>query len=1209
MADGKNKTFIEMIRSMRLIWIGFMVSGLYWVLESFRDVYIFHRGTIIERMFVLDPMSFWMRMLVVCIIILFSTRAHSVGAKVEKESRLKLVMENKFEIIGIGIGFSSLYWIIESFRDSFIFGKNDIFQELFMPDAMSLWIRMLAICFILLFAAYAQSMINIYKRTERKLREKQTLLEQIVAQKTEEFRLTNEKLQQEIREREKAEQNLKKINRTLKALSEGNKTLVRAVDEKGLIDNVCNILVKFGEYQFVWVSFIDHNKEDAVQLVAKAGDDRGFLKSCNITTLSGNRYSNPVGYTIQKGKRTIIKLSQPDCEDSKFCREAIKCNFKSFISLPLLDKGDSFGSVNIFSEDQEMFDENELGMLSEMTYDLSFGIAVLRDREEQRLMKRKLEKSEEKYRTLTENVNAGIYRNTPGPDGKFIEANTAFLKIFGFKNKKELFKTKVSDLYQDTREREKLSQKLMKRGFIKGEELRLKRVDGTKIWASVNAVAVRDRRGKVRYFDGVVEDITERKIMEDEIEKRRKYLESVLHNIPDAIITLDASNRVIEWNKGAENVFGYSKKEALGQNIDQLITGPDVYEEAKTLSRKVMTGIKLPVLETVRYSKDGSAVNVLVAGSPIWIGGELHGAVAVYTDITKRKNTEKELYRLNRALKMLSESNMTLVRANDEVSLLDSISNIIIDVGGFQLAWVGYIQKDDKEYLSIMSKSGKNVKHLNDKKIYFKDLSKCFAPIEEAINSSRPVVRAYCDDELDKKKNFREIKECVYRSAISLPLRSNGTVFGVLNIYSSNEDGLKEEEVKLLREMASDISFGITVLRSRIEKEKAEREKEKIHKQLLQAQKMEAIGILAGGVAHDFNNLLTAIIGSADMALMELSPESSAYNDLNEILVSAKRAADLTRQLLLFSRKQSMKLESVNISIVVKDLLKMLKRLIGEDIRIHTNIEKGLWNIWADRGTIEQVIMNLAVNARDAMPSGGELNIEARNKIINENQTRASSESYPGKFVCIAVKDTGVGMEKEIQQHIFEPFFSTKGVGKGTGLGLSVVYGIVKQHKGWIEVESKPDKGSTFAIYLPACFKKKEDDEEDRIFSRDIEGHGKRILVIEDEERVREFTVSGLDRSGYKVFAASNAREAEEIFKREGGNFNLVMSDVVLPDRSGVDLVKEFLTQKPNLNILFSSGYTDYHIRWPIIQKRGFRFLEKPYALGDLLRVIGELAA
>ncbi|NQT25970.1 response regulator [candidate division KSB1 bacterium] len=383
-----------------------------------------------------------------------------------------------------------------------------------------------------------------------------------------------------------------------------------------------------------------------------------------------------------------------------------------------------------------------------------------------------------------------------------------------------------------------------------------------------------------------------------------------------------------------------------------------------------------------------------------------------------------------------------------------------------------------------------------------------------------------------------------------------------------------------------------------------EQERTRMQDQLLQVQKMDAIGRLTGGVAHDFNNLLTAIHGCTDMAIMRVEKDNPIYHDLREVQVAAGRAADLTHQLLLFSRKHPTQFIPLNLNRIITDVLKMLHRLIGEDVGINTMLANNLWTIRADRGTIEQVIMNLAVNARDAMPSGGDLIIRTENVILDQDSIQHVPEARAGQFVRLTLTDTGVGMNEMTTQHIFEPFFSTKGPGQGTGLGLSVVYGIVSQHEGWIDVTSEMDVGSSFDVYFPSVHEEPVSTEEESYDLEALKGKGERILVVEDEDGLRDFVRSALTKHGYQVLTAGNSAEALNIFLREDGEFDLVFSDVVLPDENGLILLDRLLKEKPDTPVLLTSGYTDHKSQWPIIERKGYPFLPKPYNLGLMLKTI-----
>ncbi len=380
-----------------------------------------------------------------------------------------------------------------------------------------------------------------------------------------------------------------------------------------------------------------------------------------------------------------------------------------------------------------------------------------------------------------------------------------------------------------------------------------------------------------------------------------------------------------------------------------------------------------------------------------------------------------------------------------------------------------------------------------------------------------------------------------------------------------------------------------------------------LEKQLLQSQKMEAIGTLVGGIAHDFNNILTAIQGYTQLALMTVLEDDPSYRALNGIRKAAIHATNLIRQLLLFSRRQPMELTPLDLNKVIDDLTKMLNRLIGEEISLNTHLESELWTVKADAGSAEQAITNLVVNARDALPEGGEITIKTENVPVDKEYCKTYRDARPGKFVCLSIQDTGVGMDQATIERIFEPFFSTKGVGKGSGLGLSVVYGIVKQHEGWINVESSPGNGVIFRIYLPAVFVRPREKQETSVSLESFKGEGERILLVEDEKFVRDSSTKMLSENGYVVSAVANIQEALDIFEREEGNFDLIFCDVVLPDGRGPKLVEWLLKRNPEIRVVFTSGYSREKSNWRAIQKGGYQFLSKPYLLADLLKSLKEI--
>ncbi|HLY62032.1 MAG TPA: PAS domain S-box protein [Terriglobia bacterium] len=385
-------------------------------------------------------------------------------------------------------------------------------------------------------------------------------------------------------------------------------------------------------------------------------------------------------------------------------------------------------------------------------------------------------------------------------------------------------------------------------------------------------------------------------------------------------------------------------------------------------------------------------------------------------------------------------------------------------------------------------------------------------------------------------------------------------------------------------------------------------ERRQLELQLRQAQKMEAVGRLAGGVAHDFNNLLTIINGYSEMLLDSASPGDAARGSLEQIKKAGERAAALTRQLLAFGRRQVLSPQVLDLNHVVADINKMLRRLIGEDIELVSSHGAELGRVKADAGQIEQVIMNLVVNARDAMPEGGQLTIETSNVDLDESYAERQNQMAPGSYVTLAVSDTGSGMDQETQAQIFEPFFTTKEKGKGTGLGLATVYGIVKQSGGFIWVHSEIGQGTTFKIYLPRV-KEVAATVEPVIARLAPEKGSETILVVEDEESVRTLVRAVLGASGYTVLEASRGVDALTICEGQNGNIDLMLTDVVMPQMNGWELAKQLAKVRPDTKVLYMSGYTDNAIVHDGVLDPGTPFLQKPFSPDALTRKVREVLA
>jgi signal transduction histidine kinase len=443
--------------------------------------------------------------------------------------------------------------------------------------------------------------------------------------------------------------------------------------------------------------------------------------------------------------------------------------------------------------------------------------------------------------------------------------------------------------------------------------------------------------------------------------------------------------------------------------------------------------------------------------------------------------------------------------------------------------------------------------------------------------------------------------------ALDIPLIIVSGTIGEETAVAAMRHGAKDYLMKgNLTRLPAAIARELREAEDRQDRRNAEEALRRSEDHLRQVQKVEAIGRLAGGVAHDFNNLLTVISGYGDLLLTRLPAGAPMRHEIDEILKAARRAAALTRQLLAFSRRQILEPKVLDLNAVVEESVKMLRRLIGEDVDLRIAPAPDLGHIKADPGQLEQVIMNLAVNARDAMPGGGKLTIETRNVELDAAYAGAHVAVRPGAYVLLAVSDSGTGMDREIMAQIFEPFFTTKGPGKGTGLGLSTVYGIVKQSGGNIWVYSEPGQGTTFKIYLPRVDEAIERPVREREAPTVPRG-SETVLVAEDEAELRELVRVILQAHGYTVLAAADGPTAIEICRRHRERIDLMLSDVVMPQMSGRELAVRLAAVRPHMKVIFMSGYTSDAIVHHGVLDPGTAFIQKPFTPDGLARKVREV--
>ncbi len=683
-----------------------------------------------------------------------------------------------------------------------------------------------------------------------------------------------------------------------------------------------------------------------------------------------------------------------------------------------------------------------------------------------------------------------------------------------------------------------------------GMELTARRKDGTEFPVDISLSSLETASGLL--VSASVRDITDRKAAED----AQAQLAAIVQSTNDAIVGKSVKGLITSWNPAAQDLFGWSADEVIGGGPDFFIPS-DRRNEEQIIVDQALAGARLKTYETERLTKDGPRLQVSLSISPIHNSrNEIVGVSAIYRDITSIKRAEAKF-------QSLLEATPDAIVGVDERGLIKLVNARAEDLFGYTSEeMVGQL-------IELLVPDRVKEVHPSHRMGYF------------AQASTRPMGAGL--ELTARRKDGTEIP-------VDIALSSFET-----------EDGLI-------------VSAAVRDITDRI---RTAQEREQLEAQF-RATKMESIGQLAGGIAHDFNNLLAGIMSYArliqDSIKMqqagkskEPDPLGSLLEDAKKITTATERAAALVQQLLLFGRKDATQREIVQMNLVVKGLEDMLRRTIGEHMALEVNLTKPLPMVNIDTTHLEQVLMNLVVNARDAMPEGGKISIKSSEvDLTEEDEPCAKGELEPGHYVCLSVSDTGTGIPPEVKERIFEPYFSTKPKGKGTGLGLATVYGIVTQMQGTISIESEMGKGTTFLIYLPpgetvveAPVEEKEEE------SVEIVG-GETVLLVEDEEIVRDPASKFLTYNGYNVLIAEDAARALEIFAEHQDEIDLLLTDVVMPGMNGRQLAEEVLRERPGIGVVFMSGYSNDVIAHQGALDGDVILVQKPFTPEVLLAKVRE---
>jgi len=764
-----------------------------------------------------------------------------------------------------------------------------------------------------------------------------------------------------------------------------------------------------------------------------------------------------------------------------------------------------------------------------------------------------LRESEERYRTILENIEDGYYE--VDLHGNFTFFNDSLRRMLGYSREEML--GMGNQQYTTEENRKKLFQafnEVYRTGeSTKGFGWEVFRKDGKKLFGEVSVSLIKNSKGQPIGFRGIARDITERKRVEEEIKQTLSLLNATLESTADGILVADGKGKIESFNRRFVQMWRIPESiialkdddQALAFVLDQLKDPEDFLSKVKELySQPTAESFDLLEFKDGRFFERYSL--------PQWIGDQCVGRVWSFRDVTEHKKAEEALRNEKQRFQSLSEN--------------APFGMVMIDKDGT----FRYINPKFRELF------GYDLNDIPDGKTWFRKAYPDPAYRHDVIStwvndlkSSKPgekrsqVFKANCKDGTEKIVNF-------------IPVR-----------LETGENLMACEDIT--------------------QHKQAEQEMKALEEQFRQSQKMEAVGRLAGGIAHDFNNLLTVIKGYSQLSLLDLRENDPLWENIQEIQKATQRAADLTRQLLAFSRRQILDLKVLSLNTLLKDLNKMLRRIISEDIELVTLLAEDLGRVRIDPGQFEQMILNLAVNAKDAMPSGGKLTIETSNVELDKDYARTHISVKPGPCVQLSVSDTGVGISSDLKEKVFEPFFTTKEKGKGTGLGLSTVYGIVKQCEGNIWIYSEPGHGTTIKIYLPRV-----EGELDSPFKREetdfLPRGNETVLLVEDDPLVRNLAHRLLMEQGYTVLEATNGEEALRLAgENDGEKIHLLLTDVVMPQMGGKELAEKLKLSRPDIEILYTSGYTDNAIVHHGVLESGTHFLQKPFSHKTLSHKVREV--
>jgi two-component system, cell cycle sensor histidine kinase and response regulator CckA len=879
--------------------------------------------------------------------------------------------------------------------------------------------------------------------------------------------------------------------------------------------------------------------------------------------------------------------------------------------------------------------------------------------------------SERNYRSIYEDAVLGIYQATP--EGKFINANAAFARMAGYDSPEEFIdaiKDIGTQLYVNSEERQIFIEIITAYGMIEGFEVEFFKKDRSIFWILVNARVVKDKQGRVIYYEGIAADVTQRKQAEEALRESETLQRTLLANLPAGAIIIDPVTRMIEnVNNTAAAMFGVRAEHIVGHRCHAFLCPAnegacpvcDLGKEVDNAEREMVCadGSRRPVLKSVKRVQMRGKEKLLEC----------------FVDITERKRAEEALLESEEKYRLIAENSTDVIWTMNLDGRFTYVSPSVTMHAGYTpeeamaMTLDTYLYKEDLPW--VMEEIARDLQKPREQRSnrrtlevrqYKKDGSVLNVEVSVAwlynergetvglqgstrdISARKQAEGALHEQEIKLSSIFRAAPVGI-GMVVNRVFQESNDMLCQMTGYSREEllgrnarmlyptqddyDYVGQEKYRQIHEKSTgtvetcwqrkdgrvidiilsstpldpdDLAKGVTFTALDITARKqAEEEKRSLEQRLQHADKMESIGTLAGGIAHDFNNLLMGIQGYASLSLMNLDPSHPNYERLRRIEEQVQSGADLTKQLLGFARGGRYEVKPTDMNDIIEKTSTMFGRT-KKEIMLHRKYGKGLRPVEVDQGQMDQVFMNLYVNAWQAMPGGGEIYLETENVILDDEQAFPSTFK-PGKYVKITVTDTGTGMDEKTKVRIFDPFFTTKEMGRGTGLGLATVYGIIKGHKGMINVYSEPGHGTTFTIYLPASEKEVV---QEKTVTGTIARGTETILLVDDEKMVVEVTRELLESLGYRVYAAGSGQEAIAVYMEKRSKIDLVILDMVMPGISGGETYNRLKEISPDIRFLLSSGYSINGEAQSIINRGCNGFIQKPFQLEKLSRSVRE---